>query len=122
MNNELTIFLIFIGIFAVGGFCQTNSKGFSSGKIGRFFGFLPIPATVSLLWKSSELIGWWTILLFILTCLLQGTIVAIYINYARRQGNVYPDNPASYMAIISQLQPIQGLIFTLSSIGCWFIP
>lgn len=105
--NDLGTIIAFVGLGNLLGFAQTHKYG-SVGPGSAFIGMLVIPAAISLLWRISQSLGWWTIAAFIAASLLVGTLNAVYM---RKHGR----------ASLFLMQPVLGVTFLASAVVSWFL-
>jgi hypothetical protein len=83
------------------------AKHRTSGPIAMIGLGLSIPMMVSLLWRSSQYIGWWTVLLFIAASVIAGIHNGLMIKGEKQQ-------------VLIDVQPLQVIVALGCAIGCWF--
>lgn len=68
--------MFIVSVIVIGLFCLivmgASQKFGRSGTLGVFFGALAIPAFASLIWRSSIVLSWWTVAIFIGLSLIVG--------------------------------------------------
>lgn len=108
MYNPLPeVLLSVLALGALVSFAQT-SKHLTVGPYSNFLSWLVVPAGIAVLWKLSQLFGWWTILVFVAVSLLVGTLNALTVRGMGRE-------------FLFQMQPILGTVFVGATAAAWFV-
>lgn len=105
--------MFIVSVIVIGLFCLivmgASQKFGHSGTLGVLFGALGIPAFASLIWRSSIVLSWWTVAIFIGLSLIVGLMAK-----AARQS----EEGIKTMVLT---QPLTGFIGAACAVGCWFI-
>jgi hypothetical protein len=88
-------------------FAQSTKLGIR-GFIPSAAGLLLLPGIAATLYLISKEMGWWTILVFIGSSLIVGTINAILIQKEGQSG-------------LLRMQPMLSVGFLLSTVLCWVV-
>jgi hypothetical protein len=112
---NVAVFIASFGLIALTAFGMLAKRGILAGPISAVISIFQIPAFIALLWRLGQLVGWWTIAIFVVCSLISGATMAPMLGDFMRSGS------RESMETLLGVQTMAGFVFVGCAIACWVV-